>query len=52
MITSKKVGKSYDDIDELWRLSFGDFPDITAAFYDGDFSYTLEQHKHSSIDWF
>jgi cyclopropane-fatty-acyl-phospholipid synthase len=43
MSTQRQVDKTYNYIDEIWRLSLGSNADITCALYDGDYSKTLEE---------
>ncbi len=49
----QRIANTYDWMDELFRVALGtEFPDITGALYDGDFSLTLEQaqaRKHEYI---
>jgi cyclopropane-fatty-acyl-phospholipid synthase len=52
MATREQIEATYNYMDELFRASFGDHPDLTCAFFDGDFSKTLEQaqrDKHRLI---
>ena len=52
MATQQEIGASYNYLDELFRMCIGENGDFTAAFYDGDFSLTLEeaqQKKHRYI---
>ncbi|HEY2387081.1 MAG TPA: class I SAM-dependent methyltransferase [Candidatus Binatia bacterium] len=52
MATRADIEAIYDDMDELFRESFGDHADITCALFAGDFSKTLEQaqrDKHRYI---
>src|SRR6266700_846399 len=52
MATQQDIEATYDYMDEIFRLSFGDHGDITCALYNGDFSKTLEQaqdDKHKYI---
>jgi hypothetical protein len=52
MATRAQIEETYNYMDEVWRLSFGDHPDLSCAYFDGDFSKTLEQaqrDKHEFI---
>ena len=52
MATREEIGKTYNFMDEIFRLSFGDNADVSCALYDGDFSKTLAQaqkDKHDTI---
>ncbi len=51
MSTQKEIEFVYDDMDALWRRSLGDHTDITAAFYDGDNSKSLEQAQNDKHAW-
>ena len=51
MGTRQDIEFVYDDMDRLWRLSLGDHADITAAFYDGDFTKSLAQAQRDKHDW-
>jgi cyclopropane-fatty-acyl-phospholipid synthase len=43
MATQEQITRTYDYMDELIRLTFGENPDFSGAMYNGDFSKTLEQ---------
>lgn len=52
MASQKQIGETYDYIDEFFRLSLGECKDFTGAYYDGDFTKSLEQaqrYKHDYI---
>mgnify|MGYP001589188365 CR=1 FL=1 len=52
MATQAEISRTYDWIDEIFRLSMGEHGDFTCAFYDGDYSKTLEKaqaDKHEYI---
>lgn len=52
MATHAEIGQTYDYMSELCQLSLGDYPDITCAMYNGDFSKTLKEaqaDKHAYI---
>jgi cyclopropane-fatty-acyl-phospholipid synthase len=43
MASQEEIGRTYNWVDELFRLSIGETGDYTGAFYQGDFSKTLDQ---------
>ena len=43
MASQEDIGLTYNWIDELFRLSIGDTGDYTGAFYQGDFTKTLDE---------
>lgn len=52
MASRTDIEATYNYMDELFRESFGDHPDLTCGFFDGDFSKSLEQaqrDKHALI---
>ena len=52
MANQQEIEETYNFMDEVIRLSFGENADITCALYNGDFSKTLKQaqkDKHSYI---
>ena len=52
MASQAEITATYDYLDEFWRATFGENPDITAALYDGDYSKSLDQaqwDKHTYI---
>lgn len=52
MADLRDIEQTYDYMDELFRDSFGEHGDITCAWYDGDFSKTLEdaqRDKHELV---
>lgn len=52
MATREEISATYDYMDEYFRLSLGEWADITCALYNGDFSKTLEQaqaDKHAFV---
>jgi len=51
MATQQDIEATYDYMDEIFRLSFGDHGDITCALYNGDFSKTLEQAQDDKHDY-
>jgi cyclopropane-fatty-acyl-phospholipid synthase len=51
MTTQKDIEFVYDDMDALWRCSLGDHADITGAFYNGDYSKSLQQAQDDKHTW-
>lgn len=51
MKTPRIAGSCYDYINDFWTTINNEFPDITAAFYNGDFSKSLEQAQKDKHDW-
>jgi cyclopropane-fatty-acyl-phospholipid synthase len=52
MATQSEVTRSYDPIDAIHEAAFGTFADVTCAFYEGDFTLSLEQaqqRKHEFV---
>ncbi len=43
MATQLQIAETYDYMDRFFRLVTGEYGDCSGAFYDGDFSKTLEQ---------
>ena len=51
METPKSVGEAYDFISAGHLIAFGEYPDITAAFYNGDYSKTLREAQRDKHNW-
>lgn len=51
MATQQQMEATYNYMDEIFRLSFGETADITCAFYNGDFSKTLKQAQKDKHDY-
>lgn len=52
MASQREIQRTYDFMDRIVRLSLGECPDLSCAFYNGDYSQTLEQAqqaKHAYI---
>jgi cyclopropane-fatty-acyl-phospholipid synthase len=52
MADQKQIEATYDYMDEIYRFTFGEHADISAAMYNGDWSMTLEQaqaNKHRYV---
>jgi len=50
-MTPRTAGSCYDYANDYWLNINEDFPDITAAFYDRDFSKTLTQAQTAKHEW-
>lgn len=50
MASPGEIALSYDPIDQIHRAAFGQYADVTAAFYDGDFSLTLDEAQRRKHD--
>jgi len=51
MATREEIDSTYNYMDELWRLSFGENADISGAMYNGDYSKPLEQAQKDKQDY-
>jgi len=51
MATASEIGLTYNWMDRLFRAAFGETADLTCAFYDGDFSKSLEQAQSDKHAW-
>lgn len=52
MATKAEVAQTYDFLDEGFRANIGTpHPDITCAFYNGNYSLTLDQAQAAKHDW-
>ena len=52
MANQQEIEETYNFMDEIIRVSFGEYADVTCALYNGDFSKTLAQaqkDKHDNI---
>jgi cyclopropane-fatty-acyl-phospholipid synthase len=49
--SQQEIANTYDYMDRFFRMSFGDHADISGAFYDGDFSMTLEEAQRAKHDY-
>ena len=52
MATQEQITATYDFMDEIYRLTYGEHADVSAAMYNGDWSMTLEEaqaFKHQHI---
>jgi cyclopropane-fatty-acyl-phospholipid synthase len=51
MACQQQIEETYDFMDEVFRLSFGDNADLTCALFDGDFSKNLAQAQHDKHNY-
>jgi cyclopropane-fatty-acyl-phospholipid synthase len=51
MATQDEISLTYDWMDDIFRLSLGETADISGAYYDGDYSKTLEQAQKDKHEW-
>jgi cyclopropane-fatty-acyl-phospholipid synthase len=51
MGTQNDIIFTYDDLDQLWRISLGEYADISAAYYNGDYCKSLEQAQRDKHEW-
>lgn len=51
MKTPITAGSCYDFANDYWLKINDDFPDIKAAFYNGNFSKTLSQAQKDKHKW-
>ena len=51
MANREQIESTYNYMDEYFRLILGETPDISCAFFDGDFSKSLEQAQHDKHNY-
>jgi cyclopropane-fatty-acyl-phospholipid synthase len=51
MATRQQIESTYNYMDELFRITYGEHGDCSGAMYDGDFSLTLEQAQKAKHDY-
>src|SRR5947209_20050786 len=51
MANQQEIEETYNFMDEIFRLSFGEHADLTCAMYNGDFSKTLAQAQRDKHDY-
>ena len=51
MANQADIQATYDWMDRIFRLRLGEHADITCAFFDGDFSKSLEQAQNDKHEW-
>jgi cyclopropane-fatty-acyl-phospholipid synthase len=45
------IERTYDYMDEILRLRLGEFPDLSCAYYNGDYSLTLEEAQKAKHNY-
>lgn len=51
MANQQEIEETYNFMDEIIRVSFGEYADVTCALYNGDFSKTLAQAQKDKHDY-
>jgi cyclopropane-fatty-acyl-phospholipid synthase len=51
MASAEEIERTYDFMDEALRRALGECPDLSCAFYDGDYSQTLERAQSAKHDY-
>src|SRR5947209_17458786 len=51
MANRQEIEETYNFMDEIFPLSFGENADLTCARYNGDFSKTLQQAQKDKHDY-
>lgn len=51
MATQEQIARSYNYLDEMIRITYGEHADYSGAMYDGDFSKTLEQAQQAKHEY-
>ena len=51
MANQQEIEETYDFMDEIVRVSFGEYADVTCALYNGDFSKTLQQAQQDKHEY-
>jgi cyclopropane-fatty-acyl-phospholipid synthase len=51
MANQQEIEETYNFMDEIFRLSFGENADLTCAMYNGNFSKTLAQAQRDKHDY-
>lgn len=51
MANRQEIEETYNFMDEIIRVSFGEYADVTCALYNGDFSKTLAQAQKDKHDY-
>jgi cyclopropane-fatty-acyl-phospholipid synthase len=51
MATREQIESTYNYMDELFRITYGEHGDCSGAMYDGNFSLTLEQAQKAKHDY-
>lgn len=51
MASAKQIQQTYDWMDDMFRHGMGEYADITCAFYNGDYSLTLEEAQTAKHEY-
>lgn len=51
MATHEQIEATYNYMDDIFRLTFGECADISGAMYNGDFSKTLEEAQREKHEY-
>jgi cyclopropane-fatty-acyl-phospholipid synthase len=51
MASKEQIDEAYNYMDSLFRLTFGEYADFSAAMYDGDFSRSLEDAQNAKHEY-
>ncbi len=51
MATRQQIERTYNYMDELFRITYGEHGDCSGAMFDGDFSRTLEEAQKAKHDY-
>lgn len=51
MANQQEIEETYDFMDEIFRVSFGEHADLTCAMFNGDFSKTLAQAQRDKHEY-
>ncbi len=51
MATQLEIDRTYDYMDSALRRALGEYPDLSGAHYDGDFSLTLEEAQRAKHEY-
>jgi cyclopropane-fatty-acyl-phospholipid synthase len=51
MATQSQIEETYNYMDEVFRITYGEAADVSGAMFNGDFSLTLEQAQHAKHEY-
>jgi cyclopropane-fatty-acyl-phospholipid synthase len=51
MATQSQIEETYNYMDEVFRITYGEDADVSGAMFNGDFSLTLEQAQHAKHEY-
>ncbi|HLI09180.1 MAG TPA: class I SAM-dependent methyltransferase [Ktedonobacteraceae bacterium] len=51
MANQQEIEETYDFMDEIFRVSFGEHADLTCAMFNGDFSKMLAQAQRDKHEY-